>query len=246
MKNRIEFKKRRLSYTPSLLLAFKFLGTLCLAAGVVLHVAGHVGHQTYLKLFGIDSGLFPKDIFWIGINGYYSLFDRFSAMTLALLEHFTSLIVLGLFIGCYSLLFIALNTNDRIKRLRQKPRNLPPWIASTIISLATPIFILIAIPLVFAGMCFGIGYPGLIGESYAKHEFSNDISAFIQGCEHPVKGYACSELVKDGKILAQGFILDSTPTHIAIFDVLVGRARAIERQGTELMGQRPDKLTLPR
>ena len=55
------------------------------------------------------------------------------------------------------------------------------------------------------------------------------------GCDAQPSGRRCIDLRKDGKTFARGFPIDSSESHIALFDVIEKRARALERDGTELL-----------
>ncbi|WP_143696844.1 hypothetical protein [Variovorax sp. YR752] len=45
------------------------------------------------------------------------------------------------------------------------------------------------------------------------------------------------ELRKGSDVVAKGFLITSSPTHIAIYDVQMRAARALERGGTELRSE---------
>jgi hypothetical protein len=65
---------------------------------------------------------------------------------------------------------------------------------------------------------------------------------FNKGCwPDKVKlDYLCSDISRDGKLLARGFLIDSSASHIALYDVDVKKARLFERDKTEVIGT-PDK-----
>ena len=72
----------------------------------------------------------------------------------------------------------------------------------------------------------------LIAEDGERHA-----ADFKKGCVQ--SKVQCIELRRDGNAVATGYLLDSSNTHIANFDTAVKRARALPRDGLELVAGGP-------
>ena len=100
----------------------------------------------------------------------------------------------------------------------------------------------LAIPITLVVLILCMITPAALGEASGVEAAKHDLAYFKKGCEAANIAAGCLELRKGSEVLARGFVIDSTDSHIAIFDVQQQRARALERAGTELIGDTPTAL----
>ena len=82
--------------------------------------------------------------------------------------------------------------------------------------------------------------PSVLGEASGTAHAKRETLDFKKGCENSKQ--PCIELRKGGEVLGSGFVLDSSSSHIAIFDALLQRARIIPRDAVELISGRTPVL----
>lgn len=58
--------------------------------------------------------------------------------------------------------------------------------------------------------------PAALGETAGKSAAENEALEYGKGCQ--LSKMSCVELKREGEVIATGFVLDSSPSHIAIFD----------------------------
>jgi hypothetical protein len=68
---------------------------------------------------------------------------------------------------------------------------------------------------------------------FARQSPEQREAAFKKGCK--ASKQRCIELRRDGVVVATGYHLDSSVTHVAIFDVAINKARAVSREGVEVV-----------
>jgi len=76
--------------------------------------------------------------------------------------------------------------------------------------------------------------PATLGQSAGADLYNHDMQVFSQGCKAATANQHCVQVLKLGHVGVQGFLIDSSPTHIAIYDLKLKQARAFERAGMEL------------
>lgn len=74
-----------------------------------------------------------------------------------------------------------------------------------------------------------------ISPGYGRSAAQVENRRFVDDCAAVSSGNQCFEVLKNGKRVAYGFRIDSSIIHIGLFDVDTKRARAILREGTELI-----------
>lgn len=206
---------------------------------VLLHMIGDLRHRQYLNYWGIDADMFPKSTDWILINGYYGLFDRFVAIVVAMMGSFYWLVVgvvAFIVIGQASEFLSRLSGSGELPVWLQKQpdwlrRLLRQFLLSTAFVTATPcaIFMLTAFLVV----------PAVLGETAGVVAAERKQEQFIKGCASSEK--PCVELKRNDEIIATGFLLDSSLSHIAILDEQSKKARVIPREKIELVFARSIK-----
>jgi hypothetical protein len=212
------------------------VSALAAAATVLLHFVGMVTHSHYLSFWGLDAGLFPKATDWILMNGYYALFERF-AFTLGLI--WAQLLVLPLIAGAVAIYvsFLLSPSDFGAKRvfllLGKAPTRVRGFLRRAFIAF---VFVLL-FPAVLLALTAFMAAPALIGETAGRAIAEKHASEFKAACAKPDR--RCIELHRNGAAFAKGYLLDSSTSHIAIFDVSLQRARALSREGVEVIAVSP-------
>lgn len=210
-----------------------FAAAFITGGGLLLHLIGAVTHRTYMDSFGLDIGVFPKAIDTVLINGYYS---TLSSMTATLDIWFTTpkilagIVAVAAYVWCLTLI---------------QPRTPPNWLQTKLGKLLkfviVGILIYLAVPVANIVASVVMIAPVAIGEHAGRSAARTDLKRFKKGCESAQSRVGCVELRKNGATTAQGFIIDWSATHIALWDVTLQKARAVERAGLELVGPTPDE-----
>lgn len=215
----------------------KLLAGIGAVGGIILHLMGYVSYQAYLTAWGIDPGLFPKPTDATVINGYYAFMERTVTLFSAVRQG------TGYFLGAIAAVtfyvFILLrinksnsNSNYKIRRLAQRA---PGWGRDLAKSLLLTFTMLAGVPIALFFAVFVLTVPAILGQNFGQSAAKNEMALFRMGCDVQPDGRRCVDLRKDGKTIARGFPIDSSESHMALFDVAEKRARALERDGTELL-----------
>jgi hypothetical protein len=219
----------------------KILAAVGISAGGLLHLIGAATHRTYLSALRVDPGLFPKAADWTVINGYYATIDRFAAAFGFIMSKATPAFFAVALIAGYA--FAVQQFGQFIER-KTSGKRLPPswlvgWRGDMMKALLGTTIVSGAIPLALVAFILFMAAPVAIGESAGLEAARRDIDRFKRGCDAATERTGCVELRKGTDVLVHGFPIESTDSHIAVFDVQTQRARAIERAGTGLLGDVP-------
>lgn len=219
----------------------KLVAALGSVGGVLLHLIGYISHLSYMSAWGLESGPFRKDLDEILLMGYLAIMDRSNnALSLIGDQKWT---ILGVWIALtgYAFLIFRLDTTDKREKAKHFFQRLPNWVSDLLRSVlgSTITFALFPAGLIF--VLFVTALPVSIGDSFGKSLADTEYKKFVAGCEHVTSGNRCLEIRKDGKLIAHGFVIDSSASHIAFFDVDLQRARTIVREGTELIADSRSK-----
>lgn len=77
--------------------------------------------------------------------------------------------------------------------------------------------------------------PVPLGQGVGADRYKQDLALFKQGCKAATQHQQCIQLIKsDQTLFAEGFRIDSSSSHVALYDVQLKLVRAVERAGTEL------------
>lgn len=223
----------------SLVSGLSLLTALAASGGVTLHLMGDATHSTYLRHWGLDAGLFPKGTDWLLIAGYSSAFDRGVAilklMGANVLWSLLAFLILSLY---FALLQSPLGFGSgkqpawlekQSERVRQFIRN-----ALSALLFVCALFFLLAAMLALTAI------PAVLGATAGKAAVEREMAEYAKGCDKAA--YSCVQLKRGGEVVGVGFILDSSPTHIAIFDADHQKARSMPREGIETMAMRAPRL----
>lgn len=202
---------------------------------VLLHMVGALMHVQYLSFWGIDADLFPKSTEWTLLRGYYGVFERFiailSAVRTELLVFFAAAVALALY---FAILFNpqsfgAETAGGLIERLPARGRGF-------VRRLLTGFMLLLLLPCLMLFLVVPMGALGAVGETAGRALAERNAEDFRRGCDQSKA--QCIELRRDGIVFSTGYLLDSSVSHIAVFDVGLGRARALPRDGIEMVTTR--------
>jgi len=200
---------------------------------------GDANHTTYLSLWGLDAGLFPKASDWTLMAGYSTAFERGVAIVKLLGANVAwslgAVLVFSLYVA---LVQSPPGTGPRkqpawLERRSERVRRFASRALAALLFVSASWLLLIAL-LVLAAI------PAVVGATAAKAAVEREMQDFTKGCDKAAAG--CIQLKKGNEVVGIGFILDSSPTHIAIFDVLQRSARAIPREGVESLAMRAPKF----
>jgi len=212
------------------------LSTAVVAAGTVtLHLIGDVRHRFYLKYWGIDASLFPKTTDWILINGYYGVVDRFIAILVAILGNLHWLAAAAAIFGFY--IFVLLTPMGAASG--EPPAwllRLPAWLRRLIRQMVLTILFASGIPCALILLTAFMAVPAALGEIGGKAAAEKEAAEYRKGCK--LSKFPCVELKRGGDVIATGFVLDSSSSHIAIFDAQVQRTRILIVDKLEMMSSR--------
>ncbi|RYG58129.1 MAG: hypothetical protein EON56_00600 [Alphaproteobacteria bacterium] len=205
------------------------LAALAAAGAVGLHLLGHQIHQTYLRQWAVDADLFPKATDWILSSGYNGLVT-FGIQSLgAIFQNFFWMLLMSIPLGIYVWLLLSPLGFDRLQTeqwewLRTRWGKVVGYILKTLLVLVFLPFALLLVVVVAA-------IPAVVAESVGKSVVAQEQIDFQLGCEKSKA--VCTQFLKAGTEVAKGYILDSSPSHVALFDVAMQRSRTLARDGLE-------------
>jgi len=202
--------------------------------GLILPLMGYVSHQSYLTAWGIDPGLFPQTANDMVVTGFFALTDRLANIVTIFNNNFGTITVVGIAVAIYAFLVLLVGKSidrDKATKLRKK---LPPWCTDLAGALAMTSFGLVGVPIALAFATIILVVPILLADSFGHSWAERQQNALTTACDSKSVAGKCIELLKDKTVIAEGFTIESSLSHIALFDVAEKRVRAIERAGTEL------------
>lgn len=219
----------------------KILGALGAVGGVLLHLMGYVAHRSYMAEWGLDPGLFSKQMDEIAVLGYASIIDRSVSVFSLLADNQGTIASVWVLLSLYIYAVWWMEESPRQAGARQWFGRLPRRWADLVKSAIGSGFVLAIFPAGLSLVLLVLVVPMAIGQGFGRSAAQSEYSRFNKGCERSVTGSRCFEVLKDGRRVAHGFLIDSSSSHIALFDVDKKRARIILREGTELLAdERPE------
>ena len=214
-------------------------------AAYVLHACGHALHETYLSLFGVDPGAFPRSLDAIAVLGQFAVSDRSMAvLTDWAFADGAFVAKVFAFIFCYFFVcflmmrwLVEWKALDKFKVMAQE-KKLRAWLVNFSVSFLGACGGTFALPLAAVFLFLITWLPLQLGQAAALSVYKSQMAVFVAGCDVPAvarsSSMRCFELRKADAKLAKGFLIDSSTTHVAVFDVDLMQARVLERAGTEL------------
>lgn len=233
-----EISRPRSLLSLNLPLALSLLTALIAAGTVTLHLVGAVVHRQYLGHWGINADLFPKSTDWILINGYYGVADSFISFLKAIVGNLlwlaTAAVALGLYIFILLTPWIPASGEAPAWILRQ-----PPWRRRLIRQMLLTALFVVTAPLALFLLTVFIAVPAALGETAGKTAAERATLQHKKGCD--LSKIPCIELKREGNVIGTGFVLDSSPSHIAIFDTQAQRGRVLALDKLEVVSNRTPK-----
>lgn len=220
----------------------KIMAAVGTVGGLVMHLVGYITHQSYLTAWGIDPGLFPKAVDDIAMTGYYAVIDRSASILSIMKDEAWKLLGPGVAIMVYAFILLRLSKSEKRKKIVRVFQQIPDWVSDLAKSLGVTTVVLGSVPIALFLTIFALFVPAIFGHTYGISLAEREQKTYMAGCTQAGSS-KCIELRKDGKTIARGFTLESSTSHLAIFDVHEMRARAIERAGTELIADTPRKMS---
>ena len=193
----------------------------------------------YLQYWGFDAGVSPKSTDLVLINGYYGLVNQSALAFLGILANFGLLAAAAVGVALY--LFVLLSPWDAgsgavVKWLTGRVA----WVQRLARYLAGTFLVAVIIPVVLIAWTAVLIAPDAVGAGSGKAHAEREAAEFARGCER--SKHMCVELKKGGVALGSGFVLDGSPSSIAILDAQLKRARVIPREAVELISGRAPTL----
>ena len=217
---------------PTWLGVLSFLTALVGVGTVTLHVVGVASHRAYLQFWGIDAGVFPKSTDLVLINGYYGLVNQSALAFLGILANFGWWAAAAVGVALY--LFVLLSPwNAGSGAVAKWLAGRAAWVQRLARYLAGTFLVAVSIPVVLIAWTAVMIVPDAVGAASGKAHAEREAAEFTKGCEKSKQ--PCVELKKGGESLGSGFVLDGSPSYIAIFDAQLKRARVIPREAVELI-----------
>ncbi|WP_162583318.1 hypothetical protein [Variovorax sp. PBS-H4] len=214
--------------------------TALVAVGTVtLHVIGVASHRSYLQYWGIDAGVFPRSTDLVLINGYYGLVNQSALAFVGILANFGLWAAAAVGVALY--LFILLSPWDAGSgAVETWLAGRAAWVRRLARYLAGTLLVAVITPVMLVAWTAVMIVPDAVGAASGRAHAEREAVEFTKGCEK--SKYMCVELKKDGQAFASGFVLDGSPSYIAIFDAQLKRARVIPREAVELISGRAPVL----
>lgn len=218
----------------------KVFAAISAVGGLVFHLMGYVSHSFYLGELGVDASLFPQKVDDIIILGYYTLIDRtatiFTALTSVALWKWLGM---GLLVTIYVFAVMRIARAPSNNKTFHTIRKIPTWPDDLEKSFLFTFITFAGVPLALLLIVFILTIPANLAENFGKELAVNQLKKYANGCAQAAPAPICMELCKTEKLLARGFLIEGSESHIAIFDINQKRALTFERNGTQLFADSP-------
>lgn len=213
--------------------SFLSLATALVAVGsATLHLVGSIWHWQYLSHWGVDAKLFPQATDQILLTGFYALFDRLLLLLTALIKESYLVLLAVAVLFLFALLVDAL-TDKAVDVVVKVAHNGRPWrkraLQGVMLGMGLTSFALLATFVLVALM----GIPAAAAEMSAKKTAEGHSADFAKGCAASKR--SCIEIKRAGQAPILGYLLESSPTHLAVFDAGLRRSRTLSRDGVEVI-----------
>lgn len=200
---------------------------------VLLHAIGSIRHNVFLAQFGMDADLFPKSADWLMLYGFYGVFNRANWGLIFLNQHWYWLPVVWIALGLYIFLLKTPIGEGEPRPIALWLMRKGAWAKRLILSFIFSCLVIwvsvVALLVVWLATVF-IGFvgqtAGLATAEIAKEDYA-------KGCDKSKS--KCVVLQKGDQPIASGYVVDSSVSHIAIFDPKDRKVRSLAREGTEVI-----------
>lgn len=166
------------------------------------------------------------------LTGFYALFDRLLLLLSALIKEWY-LVVLAVAVLILFALYIDALTDKAVDAVAKVAHNGRPWrkraVQGAMIGLLLTSFVFLATCVLVALM----GIPAAAAEMSAKKSAEATAADFAKGCSESKR--SCVEIQRAGQPPILGYLLESSPTHLAVFDAGIRKSRTLSRDGVEVI-----------
>lgn len=216
--------------------------TLVAILAAELSLIGHVMWATWLDHWGFDIGQMPLDATGRIIHGYLAVLNRGAALLSTWAGAFMGMlfVLLGLYISfVLTARTIAKKRGNKVSTVPKLLGRTPRWVKDILTGFGISAFCVAATYFLLVGTLLILVLGPTVGQGAAKSWAAATEARIKQGCKRPNEHGACTAVARDGIVLATGFILASSPTHVALYDVKAERTRMLKLDGTEMTGWLP-------
>lgn len=213
-----------------------FATALVAVGSATLHLVGSIWHRNYLAYWGVDAKLFPQSTDQVLLNGFYALFDRLVLIFWALVGEVHTVLLLAATVAVVALYFDVW-ADKAIEVLAKTVQRGRPWHARVTLGIALGLLITSFAILATFVLVFAMGVPAVAAEAAAKKSADERAEDFARGCDHSTR--RCVEISRVGKEPIVGYLLETSPSQLAVFDVGTSRSRTLSREGAEIISARP-------
>ncbi|WP_038484490.1 hypothetical protein [Collimonas arenae] len=225
------------------LLAKIFAATI-IGGGILLYFLGYIYQSIYLDKFGVSSTDFPKGTYETQIYGAVTLWN-FANTGINGINKYLGFLLAGVLAIILYIWGMQVTTRKLAKKSPSKIRNIPEWLLELFGSIFITGSLALTVPIILILIGIILGLPLYIAVSQGEIFAAKKRAIYAKGCEAGSTDSQCHEILKNGQKIATGFILDSSPTYIAIFDSQNQISRVIERKDTELIVHKIAKTVIP-
>ena len=95
------------------------------------------------------------------------------------------------------------------------------------------------LPLALVVIVAFMAIPAALGETAGANAAVKAMEDFRRGCAASTQ--PCIEVRREGSVVAMGYVLDASDSHLALFDVSLQRGRVLPLDGAELLSGRAPK-----
>lgn len=212
-----------------LLTLLPLIAGLLTAGSVCLHAIGAITHRTFLNEMGVPPDLFPKDVAWTLINGFYAVFDRWHLLFKIYADSPWEFILYCIMLSAILLAYWYLYRWSPKKS--ELADNLPPWGKAALRFVGLCVVIAGSLPGAVCFVMLLMIFIGAPGEFSGKAQAEKLRERYAIGCTSKAP---CTDVFKGNNLLISGVVLDSSQTHIAVYDPQTKLSHVLETVGLEL------------
>ncbi|BBL22680.1 hypothetical protein [Comamonas terrigena] len=213
------------------------------ATATAFNFIGQEAYARYLAHWGFDDGLLPQETSDRVHHGYMAVFESIHTL---LNGQFGAFLLLLIFIVCFIqgwLTSLMKKSPPRDtsagKWLKRNADRLPGAFKSFFAAFGTSGLIVVLLYYVVLAAFVALAVAPIIGEHAAGKWAEKKEGEIKNGCQRNSKHSVCTELTRDGKVVGIGFIIASSTTRIAYFDITANHGRLIKFEDGELTGWMP-------
>lgn len=213
------------------------------ATATAFNFIGQEACARYLGHWGFDDGMLPLDTSNRVHYGYMAVLESIHTLLngqMSTLFLWAIFIMGGIQIWATSLLKKSQPGDTKFgKWLKRNADRVPRSLKSLFASFGISGLIVVFLYYLVLAAFIALAVAPLIGEHAAGKWAEKKEGDIQKGCQRNGKQSVCTELTRDGKVVGTGFIIASSTTHIAYFDITSKHGRLIKFEDGELTGWMP-------